>query len=74
MEEIVQYEINKFGKPVPMMSRHEKLQLVEILDSKGVFDVKGSPEMVARFLGASVFTIYNYIKQIRNNSKIDHVG
>lgn len=74
VEEIVQYEINKFGKPVPMMSRHEKLQLVEILDSKGVFDVKGSPEMVARFLGASVFTIYNYIKQIRNNSKIDHVG
>ncbi len=71
-EEIVQYEINKFGKPVPMMNRNEKLQLIEILDAKGVFDVKGSPEMVARYLGASVFTVYNYMKQIRSSSKADH--
>ena len=55
-----------------MMNRNEKLQLIEILDAKGVFDVKGSPEMVARYLGASVFTVYNYMKQIRSSSKADH--
>lgn len=69
VEDIIQYEINNFSKPVPLMSRNDKLKLVDSLESKGVFDVKGAPEMVARALGASVFTIYNYIKEIRNTHK-----
>ena len=69
VEDIIQYEINHFGKPVPHMSRGDKLQLVASLDSKGIFDVKGSADMVAHFLGSSVFTIYNYLKEVRNNHK-----
>lgn len=66
---IINSEISAFGKPVPMMTRTDKLQLVSILDGKGVFGVKGAPETVAHFLGTSVFTIYNYLKEIRNNHK-----
>lgn len=69
VEDIIQYEINSFGKPVPLMSRTDKLRVVDNLEGKGVFDVKGAPEMVARFLGASVFTIYNYIKEVRSNHR-----
>ncbi|WP_052447438.1 helix-turn-helix transcriptional regulator [Clostridium polynesiense] len=66
VEDIIQYEIEKADKPVPHMSRGDKLSLVATLEAKGVFDVKGSAETVARFLGVSVFTIYNYIKDVRS--------
>lgn len=70
VEDIVQYEITHFGKAVPHMNRSEKLQLVSQLEDKGVFDVKGSAEMVAHYLGVSVFTIYNYLKEIRSDHRI----
>ncbi len=67
--EIIEYEFNNFGKPVPMMSRADKLKLISLLESKGIFDVKGAPEMVSQYMGSSVFTIYNYLKEIRNGIK-----
>ena len=51
------------------MTKAEKVEIIRSLDKKGVFDVKGSPELVAGMLGTSVFTIYNYIKEVRNEYK-----
>jgi predicted transcriptional regulator YheO len=67
--DIIQYEITKTQKPVTLMSRGDKLRLISSLDAKGVFDVKGSAEMTAQFLGSSVFTVYNYLKEIRSAFK-----
>lgn len=67
VEDIITTEINQIGKPVPMMSRTEKLAIVATLESKDIFNVKGTTEIVAKCLGSSVFTIYNYLKEIRNN-------
>ncbi len=66
VEEICRQELDRNCKPVPMMTKSDKLQLVGALDEKGVFSVKNSAEMVAHLLGTSVYTIYNYLKEIRN--------
>jgi predicted transcriptional regulator YheO len=66
VEDIIRFEINRFGKPVPHMSRADKLQIIATLDSKGVFGVKGAVDLMAHFLGSSVFTIYNYLKEVRS--------
>ena len=73
VEEIIQYEVDRSNKPVAIMSKADKLQLIENLESKGVFSVKNSAETMAHILGTSVYTIYNYLKEIRNNHKFDAV-
>lgn len=65
VEEIILYEIKRAGHTVATMTKAEKVEIVRCLDRKGVFDVKNTPELLASILGTSVFTIYNYIKEVR---------
>ena len=46
-----------------------ELALVDDLEHKGIFDVKGSVEYVAECLGVTNFTVYNYLKEIRTKHK-----
>ena len=66
VEDLIQKQIGAAGKPVPMMSRIEKVQLVRELENKCVFEVKGSVELAAHCLGVSSFTVYGYLKEIRS--------
>lgn len=59
----------KIGKQPGTMSKEEKVQLVGILEYHGGFLLKGATEYVAKALGVSKFTIYNYLKEIRVNSE-----
>lgn len=69
VEDVIHYEIDRTHQVPLAMSKAEKVDVIRSLDRKGIFDVKGSPEMVASVLGTSVFTIYNYIKEVRNEYK-----
>ena len=69
VEDVIHYEIDRTHRVPLVMSKAEKVEVIRSLDRKGIFDVKGSPEMVAGVLGTSVFTIYNYIKEARNEYK-----
>ena len=69
VEDIIRFELDNLSKPIPHMTRTDKLALVETLEAKGVFDVKGSAETVAQHIGVSVFTVYNYIKEVRSSNK-----
>ncbi|MBE6012580.1 MAG: transcriptional regulator [Lachnospiraceae bacterium] len=67
VEDIIKYEISRYDRPVPHMNRADKIQLVTLLESKGVFDVKGAADIVSHYMGVSVFTVYNYLKEIRSS-------
>lgn len=65
MEQLVTDVVNEIGKPISYLSKEEKVKIVNILDSKGVFLIKGSVEYVAEKLCVSRYTIYNYLEEIR---------
>jgi predicted transcriptional regulator YheO len=65
MEAIIDATVTSRGKPPAMMDKPEKLEIVRKLENRGVFMVKGSVNYLARILGASRFTVYNYLKEIR---------
>lgn len=69
VSDIIRYEISNVGMPVSSMSRNNKVELICSLDRRGVFNVKGTPEMLAEIFDSTIFTIYNYIKEVRNNNK-----
>ncbi len=69
MESMVRSEVQMVNRPVAYMQKEDKLAIVENLEKKGIFDVKGSVEYVAEWLGVTNFTIYNYLKEIRCSRK-----
>ncbi|MBO8138321.1 MAG: PAS domain-containing protein [Desulfotomaculum sp.] len=52
------------NKPVSLMSKEDKLKIVEFLQKNKVFNIKGAVDTVAKELGVSRYTIYNYIDEV----------
>lgn len=66
MESAIDFAITEHGKVPAMMDKSDKISIIQKLDKDGVFTIKGSVDYMARVLGASRYTIYNYLKQIRS--------
>ena len=66
MENMVRTELELLQKPVAYMQKEDKLAVVQRMESKGIFDVKGAVEYVAERLGVTNYTVYNYLKATRS--------
>lgn len=64
---IVNKTLESVGKPVAFISKEEKVNIVQLLDDKGVFLIKGAIDYVAKVLCVSRYTVYNYLDEIRVN-------
>ncbi|KJS21385.1 MAG: hypothetical protein VR72_10785 [Clostridiaceae bacterium BRH_c20a] len=74
MEEIVHGVLKEYHKPKTLMEKEDKVNIVEKLEDKGVFLVKGAVDYVASILGVSRYTIYNYLDEVRANSNINKIS
>lgn len=69
LTDIVKNTLEKAGKPVAYMGKEEKVNIVKDLDYQGAFLIKGAIDYVAKVLCVSRYTIYNYLDEIRVDSK-----
>jgi len=67
LSSIVNKTLESVGKPVAFISKEEKVSIVQMLDEKGVFLIKGAIDYVAKVLCVSRYTVYNYLDEIRVN-------
>ena len=67
LSSIVNKTLDSVGKPVAFISKDEKVNIVQLLDDKGVFLIKGAIDYVAKVLCVSRYTVYNYLDEIRVN-------
>ncbi len=51
---------------VSQLKRKDNLELVEFMEQKGIFLVKGAIDKVALRMGISKVTVYSYLDEIRN--------
>ncbi len=65
VDNVVESVLREVGKPVPVMTKSEKVQVVEMLDDRGIFLVKGAVDVVALALAVSKYTVYNYLEEAR---------
>ena len=74
-DDLFEEAVKEIGKRPATMTTDEKVQLVKLLERKGVFQIKGVINQVALKLGVSNFTVYNYLKKIRatNGSTITDI-
>lgn len=69
LDQIIEDTLSNYNKPVHLMQKEDKVKIVEILEEKGVFLVKGAVDQVANVIGVSRYTIYNYLDEIRVSKK-----
>ena len=53
--------ISNIGKPAALMTKDEKIKVVQYLNDAGAFLITKSGDKVASILGISKFTLYNYM-------------
>ena len=58
--------VRENGVPVERLTMAERINIVSILDKKGVFLLKNSVKQVAEQLNCSTATLYRYINKIRS--------
>jgi len=68
IEALLETAIQKAGKQPATMSKEEKVGLVASLEYEGAFLIKGSVSFVAKAMGVSVYTVYNYLKKVRSST------
>jgi predicted transcriptional regulator YheO len=60
--------VEKIGKHPATMNVDEKTSLIGQLEENSTFLLKGAVEQVSRMMGVTKFTVYNYLKKVRNNN------
>ena len=64
MNSIISKTLSEFGSEPLRMTMEEKKSIVKIIESKGVFQLKGVVGEVANSLGISDQTVYRYLKEL----------
>ncbi len=65
LETIVYESEREIGKSITAMNKEEKVALVQKMDERGAFQIKKAVPLVARRLGVSRYTVYNYLNEIK---------
>ena len=60
----------QIGKPISLMNKSDRKQVVGLLDERGVFQVRKSVPLVAERLGVTQKTIYNYLTELGVEAKV----
>ena len=54
---------SELGARLPELARRDKQRAVRLLEERGAFTLRKSVESVAKALGVSRFTVYNYLNR-----------
>lgn len=61
LDTLIEQAISNIGKPAALMTKDEKVRVVQYLNDAGAFLITKSGDKVASILGISKFTLYNYM-------------
>lgn len=67
LDRLIQAVESELGAALPDLDRHDKQRAVRMLEERGAFTLRKSAESVAKALGVSRFTVYNYLNREQQN-------
>lgn len=67
LDDLIEQSVRMVGKPVPLMTKSERVKAVAFLDDAGAFLVRQSSQKVCAYFGISKFTLYSYLDEVRAN-------
>lgn len=69
LDSLIEQALALVGKPVAVMSKDDKIRVVQFLNEAGAFLVTKSGDRVAGLLNISKFTLYNYMDAGKKDSQ-----
>lgn len=66
LDELYKNAVNHIGKPIPFMRKRERVEMIRFLQDKGAFSIHKSIPIIAEKMKVSRYTIYNYLREIKN--------
>ena len=61
LDDLIHESVKLVGKPVPLMTKDDKIKCIQFLNNKGAFLVTKSGDKVSNFFNISKYTLYSYI-------------
>lgn len=66
LDELIDQSVRNIAKPVALMNKEDKVQVVKQLNDAGAFLITKSGPKVCQFLGISKYTLYSYLDEIKS--------
>lgn len=64
MEESINKAISATGKPVNLLNKSDRLSVIRSLERQGILRMQKSIATIAKILGVSRYTVYNYLGEL----------
>jgi len=64
LETLYQEALEKIGKPIALMKKEDRVQVIKYLDENDAFSIHKSIPIISKKMNISRYTIYNYLKEI----------
>lgn len=64
LDDMIAQAFTTIGKPPTSMTKTDRIDVMRMLDARGAFQVKRSVDLVARRMGVSRVTAYNYLDEV----------
>lgn len=69
LDTLIEQSVTLVGKPVPLMSKDDKVTAIQFLNDAGAFLITKSGDKVSNYFGISKFTLYSYMDSGKETGK-----
>lgn len=69
LDALIQEAQDVIGKPVAVMTKEDKMRMIQLLDAKGAFLIKKGGEKICTYLNISKYTLYSHLEEGKNSAK-----
>ncbi|MGG1520056.1 helix-turn-helix transcriptional regulator [Paenibacillus oryzisoli] len=69
LDALIQEAQEMIGKPVAMMTKEDKIRMIQLLDAKGAFLIKKGGEKICTYLNISKYTLYSHLEEGKSLAK-----
>lgn len=63
LDDLIQQSVALVGKPVPLMTKEDKVKAIQFLNNSGALLITKSGNKISQFFGISKYTLYSYIEE-----------
>ena len=61
LSDLIEESARQIGKPVPLMTREDKIQAIKFLNERGALLITKAGDKISKYFGISKYTLYSYI-------------
>ncbi len=65
LDELIEQSTKLVGKPVPLMTKDDRVKAIRFLNESGAFLITKSGQKVCNYFGISKYTLYSYIDEAK---------